>query len=112
MSPAERSAYAKELAARRKPENMRRSCQRLGTPKRGGWTHETAAVAKTAAQLEAERLVAKLQADGTIAPDDTAGAKATAEALSVVASPGGRAERVKLAKRLIRHYHPDVASSL
>lgn len=109
-SPAERSAYAKELAARRKPENMRRSCQRPGTPKRGGWTHETAAIAKTAAQLEAERLVAKLQANGKIAPDDHEGAAATVEALTIVASPGGATERRKWALRLLRHYHPELAA--
>lgn len=112
MTSEQRSAHARKLAAMRKPENMRRTCQRTGTPKTGGWTHESAAVAKAAARMEAEQLVAKLQADGTIAPDDLAGAKATVEALTAVRSPGSKTERVKWARRLLRHYTPDMAGVL
>ncbi|NYH94617.1 hypothetical protein FHS75_000936 [Novosphingobium marinum] len=105
-TPEERSAYAKELASRRNPKNMARTCQRPGTPK-GGWDHQSAAVAKTTARIEAETLVSKLQAEGTIAAEDTEGAKATAEALAIVRGPGGITQRRKWAKRLLRHYHPE-----
>lgn len=109
-TPEERSAYAKELAARRKPENMARKGSIPGTP--NGWDHRSASVAKTAARMEAEALVSKLKAKGVIAPEDEEGAKATAEALTIVRAPGGIAERKKWAKRLLRHYHPDIAGSV
>lgn len=109
-TPEERSAYAKELAARRKPQNMARKGRFPGTPV--GWDHRSAAVAKTAARLEADALVSKLQSQGVIAPDDEDGAKATAEALAIVRSPGGIGDRRKWAKRLLSHYHPEIAQSI
>lgn len=109
-TPEARSAYAKALAAKRQPQNMARTCQRSGTPK--GWDHRSAAVAKTAARIEAEALVSKLQRQGVIAPEDAEGAKATAEALTIVRAPGGISERRKWAKRLLTHYHPDTVGML
>ncbi|QDK34765.1 hypothetical protein DM450_0110 [Sphingomonas sp. IC081] len=108
-TPEERSAYAKELASRRDPKNMARKGRFHGTPV--GWDHRSAAVAKTAARLEADALVSTLQARGVIAPDDTEGAEATIEALTIVRSPGGMSKRKKWAKRLLTHYHPELAGN-
>lgn len=109
LTPEERSAHGKKLAAMRSSKNMARTCQRTGTPKSGGWTHESASVAKAAARIESETLVRKLVADGKVQEAD---AEATIEALTIVRSPGARTERVKWAKRLLRHFAPDMTSLL
>lgn len=110
MTPDERSAYAKRLAAKRSSRNMARKGRTPGTP--NGWTATAAAVATAAARIEAEQLVGKLQAQGTIAPHDKAGAAATIEALAIVRGPGGRTKRLQQARRLLRHYAPEMASLL
>jgi len=62
--------------------------------------------------MEADALVTKLQNKGIIAPEDVEGAKATAEALTIVRAPGGLSDRRKWAKRLLAHYHPDIAGMI
>lgn len=109
-TPEERSSYAKELASRRNPANMARKGRFPGTPV--GWDHRSAAVAKTAARMEADALVSKLQAQGVISAEDAEGAKATAEALTIVRAPGGMGEKKKWAKRLLDHYHPEIAGGV
>lgn len=104
MTPDQRSAYGKHLASLRKPENMARRLSGHSTPH--GWTTGAANVAKAAARLEAQALVAKLKAQGTIAPEDEA---ATVEALAVVKSPGAQQPKVQAARQLLRFYHPECA---
>ena len=79
---------------------MARTTRRTGTP--NGWDASAAAVAKATALMEATQLVAKLQAKGIISPDDHEGAAATIEALTLVASPGGRTKKIQAAKQLLR----------
>lgn len=110
MTPEERSTYAKQLAAKRKPENMARRLSGHNTP--NGWTLPAANVARAAARLEALELVAKLKASGQIAADDTEGEQATLEALTIVRSPGGNTKRRQMAMRLLRHYHSELSASL
>ncbi|WP_298189564.1 hypothetical protein [Novosphingobium sp.] len=108
MSPAERTAHAKKLAALRDPANMVRP-SRKGVAR--GWSAEAFAVAKAQAQMEAAELVSRLKQAGLIAPDDHAGAQATLEALTFVKTPGSRIERVKVARRLLRFYaSPELAT--
>ncbi|KPL68305.1 hypothetical protein SZ64_09345 [Erythrobacter sp. SG61-1L] len=108
MTPEERSAYAKKLAAMRRPENMRRAYKRTRGPK--GWSAEDAAAAKVAARLAAERLVERLIANGTIPRSDIDGANATVAALTLLAAPGGaKADKLAAARKLLRHYHADLA---
>jgi hypothetical protein len=111
MTPEERSAYGKQLAARRKPENMRRPYRDAGkgVPK-GGWTAEAVEAAKAAARLEALALVRKLRSRGIIGQDDKEGEAATVEALTLIRSPCGSAERLRKAEQLLRHYHPPIAT--
>lgn len=111
MNTQERSAYAKSLAAKRDPKNMARPQHSKRGP-RNGWTAAAADVARAAARLKAEKLVAALQAAGTIAQDDAEGAAATVEALTIVASPGNKAIRVRYARKLLRHYAPEDAALL
>ena len=108
----ERSAYARQLAAKRNPKNMARphSVGRKNTPAR--WTKAASDVARAAARLEAEELVAKLKTQGIIANDDAEGEAATIEALTIPRSPGGMQRKRKHAKALLRHYHPELASAL
>lgn len=86
------------------------SSGRKNTP--AGWTKEASDTARAAARLEALELVANLKTQGLIAKDDTAGETATIEALTVLRSPGGMQRKRKYALRLLRHYHPELASSL
>ncbi len=110
-TPEERSEYAKWLASLRKPENMARPGSKPGAP--NGWHHRAASVAKAEARLAAEQLVSRLKANGTISPDDKEGADATIEALTLVRAPGGcREKRLRTAKALLRHYHPDKTGSI
>lgn len=102
----ERSAYAKSLAAKRKPENMRRAGRQLHTP--NGWSHEAAAIARAVASTEAAELVTRLKFQGVIAKDDRKGEYETLLALAKVRGPGSPAARRKLAARLLRHYHPEM----
>ena len=102
MTPEERSAYAKRLASLRRPENMRRNTSRKGVPH--GWSGPAVAVATAAARLEAQELVNRLKATGTIAKGDTEGEQATLEALVIVRTPGSSQKRRKCALRLLRHY--------
>jgi hypothetical protein len=108
MTPEERSVHAKHLASLRKPENMKRDTRRTGTP--NGWNHQSAAVARTAARIQATEMVDKMKSQGLIDPQDAEGIEATIDALTVLASPGSNAKRVKAAKRLLRFYAPEHAS--
>jgi hypothetical protein len=89
---------------------MARTKRRTGTPH--GWNHEAIAVAKAAAQLEAQELVNRLKATGAIAKGDTEGEQATLEALVIVRTPGNSQKRRACALRLLRHYEPELAASL
>lgn len=111
MTPEERTAHAKKLAAMRQNKNMSRPYKRPRGPR--GWAAEDAAVVKTNARLRAEELVERLIAEGQIDPDDSAGAKATVEALTRVASPGGcKRKRAQAARRLIAHYGPAIVDAV
>lgn len=107
-TPEERIAQAKFLAAMRNPANMKRKGPPPGIP--NGWTKASAAIAKTTARIKAEKLVTRLKASGQIATDDQQGMEAKIEALAIVQSPGATAVRNKYVKRLLRHYHPDMAA--
>lgn len=111
-TPEERSAYARSLAAKRRPENMARphSIGRKATPAR--WTKAASDTARAAARLEALALVARLKSQGLISKDDQEGEAATIEALTVLRSPGGNQRKQAVARRLLRHYHPELAASL
>lgn len=104
MTPEERSAHGKWLASRRSPQNMARHHSAHSTPH--GWSNGAANVAKASARLEAQALVEKLKAQGTVAPEDEA---ATVEAMAIVKSPGARQPKVKAARQLLRFYHPECA---
>lgn len=108
-TPEERSAYAKQLASLRRPQDMARP-QRKGTPR--GWPQKAAAVAKVEAQMKAQRLVDRLKATRVIDPKDHEGAKETLKALTIIASPGGAVERRKRAVKLLKYYHPDLAETI
>lgn len=109
MTPEQRSEWGKYLASLRQPKNMARTKRRTAPT---GWDHVSLAAANLKARQEAEALVAKLIASGAIAADDTEGAKATTEALTIVRSPAGRTdERKRWARRLLDHFHPDLAKS-
>lgn len=110
MTPEERSAHGKHLASLRSNANMRRTKHRTGTP--SGWNHEAVKVARAAAQIEASKLVQKLKTAGLIAPNDTEGEAATLDALTILRSPGSHNRKVSNAKRLLRHYHPDLSGLL
>lgn len=104
-TPEKRSQYARWLASRRKPENMARTERRTGTP--NGWSHEAAQAAFAQAELEASRLVAKMQAQGIIAKKDKETAEATKAALVMVRAPGGeRKKKERMAERLLETFHP------
>lgn len=107
MTPEERSAHGKHLASLRNPQNMKRTKRRLGTP--DGWTHEGVSVAIAAARMEAIALTAKLKARGLIAEADKLGERMTIEALTRLRTPGSSVRRIQAAKRLLRHYHPELA---
>jgi hypothetical protein len=107
MSPEERSAHAKKLAAMRRPENMARPYKRKRGPK--GWAVEDANAAKAKALILAEEMVSRLVKQGAIAPGDTEGARATVHALAKLNTPGGhQREKLRAAKRLVAHYGPKV----
>lgn len=109
-TPEERSAYAKSIAAKRKPETLGGYGPTPGLAR--GWTREAARAAASIARIEADEMVERLKAKGLIDPDDAKGAKATADALAIVRSPGETRIRQRAAKRLLLHYHPDVAASV
>lgn len=108
----ERSAYARQLAAKRNPKNMARphSIGNKGTAKR--WTKAASDIARAAARLEATELVARLKTRGLIAKDDLEGQAATIEALTILRSPGGIQRKRKYANELLRHYHSELAQAL
>lgn len=107
MTPEERSAHAKKLAAMRTSEGMRRPFKRKRGPK--GWAVEDANAAKAKALILAEEMVARLVEQGDIAPEDTEGARATVQALAKLNTPGGnQRDKLRAAKRLVAHYGPKV----
>lgn len=110
MTPEQRTAHAKKLAAMRKPENMKRPHKRKRGPR--GWAVEDANKAKAEAQIKAQEMVNHLIETGRISPDDQEGAQATAKALARLNTPGGdRREKIRAARRLVHHYHPELAVS-
>lgn len=109
MNPAERTAYAKAMAARRDPKNMSRTKRRTGTP--SGWNHRAVSVARATALLEATELAMKLKTQGVIPPNDPEGEAATIAALAVLRSPGSQVRKVAQARKLLRFYHPDMAGA-
>lgn len=111
MSPEERSAHARKLAAMRNPENMKRPYKRPCGPR--GWAAEDAAAAKARAIIRAEQMTERLIADGQIDPDDKEGARATVKALARLNTPGGnQREKVRAAARLLAHYGPALEGAL
>lgn len=111
MTPEERSAHARKLAALRRPENMVRPYKRKRGPK--GWAVEDATAAKAKALILAEEMVARLVEQGAIAPDDTEGARATVQALAKLNTPGGsQRDKLRAAKRLMAHYGPSLKVAL
>jgi hypothetical protein len=101
MTPEERSAYAKRIRAKVKPESLRRPSPKAGVPQ--GWTKAAFEDAQALAKRDARKFLERMERDGPIVDSEVA-REATLMTLTLLRQPGPKRQKLEIARTLLTFF--------